>query len=156
MARERADPVRRAAVVSQPRETARSSRTMTGRAVTVTGIVLMFALMAGAGSAAAPPLTPLVSDWERYLRVDAETATRDGRTVVSGTVWNIGDWSAKRIQLLVEGLDAAGQPVIQRVVWLGMDLPAGSHAYFEVPMATAMFYRVSVFAFDSSRGRWGG
>jgi hypothetical protein len=112
-------------------------------------------MLGTAGGWAAEPLVPLVVDWEQYFRVDAASATRDGRAIVSGTVWNISDYSAKRIQLLVEGLDVAGQPVAQRVVWLGMDLRSGTHAIFEVPMAPAASYRVSVFAFDSSRGRWG-
>ena len=59
---------------------------------------------------------------------------------------------AKRIQLLVEGLDATAQIVVQRVVWLGVDLPPSSHAGFEVPMTPASAsYRVRIFAFDTSR-----
>ena len=118
-------------------------------------IVVVLTLMVAAPSWAAESLSPLVADWQSYFRVDADSTTRDGRAIVSGKVLNISSWAAKRIQLLVEGLDANGQPVGQRVVWLGIDLGAGTHAFFDVPMSPAASYRVSVFAFDSRRGRWG-
>ena len=120
----------------------------------VAGVVvgLVLALTTASGQAA-PPLFPLVGDWDQYFRVDAESTARDGRALVSGRVSNISNWRADRIQLLIEGLDASGQPVTQRVVWLGTDLSAGTHSFFEVPVPTAASYRVSVFAFDSSRTR---
>jgi len=124
------------------------------RVGTVAGIVvgLVLALTTASGQAA-QPLLPLVVDWDQYFRIDAESTAPDGRATVSGRVSNISSWRADRIQLLVEGLDANGQPVTQRVVWLGTDLSAGMHGVFEVPVPTAASYRVSVFAFDSSRGR---
>lgn len=117
---------------------------------------LVLVLMATtAGVAVAQSLQPLVVDWQQYFRIDAEPSTRGGRTVVSGTVWNTGTWGAKKIQLLVDALDASGRVVDQRVVWLGIDLAAGTHAAFDVPMPASASYRVSVFAFDSGRGgRW--
>jgi hypothetical protein len=118
-------------------------------------VVLLALVMATMSGAVAQPLSPLVVDWEQYFRVESRAASRDGRSVVSGTLWNTAPWGAKRIQLLVEALDGNGQPVNQRVVWLGVDLTAGSHAYFEVPVPAAASYRVRVFAFESGRGRWG-
>jgi hypothetical protein len=105
--------------------------------------------------AASQSLQPLVVDWLQYFRIESESAARGGRTVVKGTVWNTGPWGAKKIQLLVDALDASGQVVSQRVAWLGIDLASGTHAAFEVPMPPSASYRVSVFAFDSGRGgRW--
>jgi hypothetical protein len=112
-------------------------------------------LIAAASVQAKEPLYPLVSDWEQQFRIESQVSTRDGKSVVSGTVWNTTNWGAKRIQLLVDGLDASGATVSQRVVWLGIDLGGGAHAFFNVPMPTAASYRVSVFAFESRRGRWG-
>ena len=110
-------------------------------------------------ASAAAPLRPLVQGWEQWFRIDSEVTNRAGASMVRGTVWNTSTWPAKRIQLLVEGLDAGGQPVSQRDVWLGPDLPSGGHAFFEAPappsVPAAVSYRVSVFAFDSARGRWG-
>ena len=103
----------------------------------------------------AQSLAPLVVDWEQYFRIETRPVSQDGRPTVSGTVWNTAPWGAKKIQLLVEALDATGQPVNQQVVWLGVDLAAGTHASFDVPMPRAAGYRVRVYAFDSGRGgRW--
>lgn len=115
-------------------------------------VLLLPLLMMTASAGAAEPLSPLVSGWEQWFRVESQAAMREGSAVVSGTVRNTSFWTARRIQLLVEGLDASGTPVSQRVVWLGSDLTGGTHAYFEVSMAAAASYRVSVFAFDSVRG----
>lgn len=120
------------------------------------GIAGALALLALTASAHASQLLyPLVSDWEQQFRIESAVTARAGKSVVSGTVWNTTNWGAKRIQLLVDGLDPGGATVNQRVVWLGVDLGGGGHAFFEVPMPAAASYRVSVFAFDSRRGRWG-
>ena len=127
------------------------------------GVVLVLLIAATASAAIAQslqpliaqPLQPLVVDWEQYFRIDAESSTRGGRTVVTGTVWNTAPWGAKRIQLLVDALDEQGHVVNQRVTRLGIDLAAGTHAAFEVPMPPAASYRVRIFAFDSGHGgRW--
>ena len=118
--------------------------------------VVVLALIAMTVSAVvAQRLQPLVVDWQQYFRVESELSTRDGRPQLKGTVWNTANWGAKRIQLLVDALDAGGQVVNQRVIWLGVDLAPGTHAAFEVPMPASSSYRVSVLAFDSGRsGRW--
>jgi hypothetical protein len=118
--------------------------------------VALFALIATTMNAAgASLLQSLNVDWPQYFRIESESSARDGRTVVKGNVWNTANWSTKRIQLLVDAVDAGGQVVNQKVIWLGVDLAPGTHAAFEVPMPTSSAYRVSVFAFESGRGgRW--
>ena len=119
---------------------------------TVAVLALMMVTVSAVG---AQSLRPLVVDWELYFRVEAQPANRGGRSIVTGTIWNTTTWSTKKIQLLVEALDGNGQVVNQQVAWLGVDLAAGTHASFDVPMPAAASYRVSVFAFDSGRGgRW--
>jgi hypothetical protein len=120
-------------------------------------------VIAGAGAllclAASPvstpatiPLSPLVADWSSYFSLDWQTARAGDRTVIRGTIRNTSDYRARRIQLLIEGLDAAGTIVNQRVEWLGSDLTPGSHLSFESPISgPAVAYRVSVFAFDPIR-----
>jgi hypothetical protein len=56
--------------------------------------------------------------------------------------------------LLVDGLDAEGTVVEQRLVWLlPPDLTAGTRQYFLVPMRPAATrYRVSVYSFDGDKG----
>jgi hypothetical protein len=91
------------------------------------------------------PLSPLIVNWEQYFTVQQQSV-RDGRA--AATVWNTSGWNAQRIQVLVEALDGAGQARDQRVVWLGSDLPAGTHAHVDMSMSPGASYRVSVFAFN--------
>jgi hypothetical protein len=122
---------------------------------TLRAVVVVLTLLATTMSVTAAPLQSLTVDWPQYFRIESESSARDGRTVVKGNVWNTANWSTKRIQLLVDAVDAGGQVVNQRVIWLGVDLAPGTHAAFEVPMPTSSGYRVSVFAFESGRGgRW--
>ena len=111
-----------------------------GMSVVVASMVLL-----AFGVGAAQPVAPLVTDWDQFFTVESQPVTA-GRS--AATVWNRSGWGASRIQLLVEGLDPAGQPVSQRVMWLGTDLPAGTSTHFETPMPAAASYRVRVFAFD--------
>ena len=101
---------------------------------------------------AATPLSPIVVDWARYFSIDSQVAQARGRTIVHGTILNTSDYTTRRIQLLVEGLDATGAVVSQRVEWLAIDLQPGARAYFEIPAGPpAAMYRVRVFAFDITR-----
>jgi hypothetical protein len=111
-------------------------------------IACLVLVLAAASSGAAQSLSPLVAEWDEYFSIHSRPAVRNGRPVSSGTIWNVSGWGARRIQLLVEGLDDTGRPVSQRVVWLGADLPAGAHAYFEAPLPSSTSYRVRVFAFN--------
>src|SRR6185369_14312126 len=96
---------------------------------TLRAVVVALSLVAAPVSAAvAQSLQPLVVDWEQYFRIEAGPSTRGGRAVVAGTVWNTAPWSAKKIQLLVDALDANGRVIDQRVTWLGIDLATGTHA----------------------------
>ncbi|MGH2394201.1 MAG: FxLYD domain-containing protein, partial [Candidatus Limnocylindria bacterium] len=97
-------------------------------------------------------LSPLVLDAESYFSLDWQTGQAGGRTVVRGTIRNTSDYRARRIQLLIEGLDASGTVVNQRVEWLGSDLTPTHRIHFESPVGgPAASYRVRVFAFDPIR-----
>lgn len=114
-------------------------------------IVAAMLVMGMGAQAGADLLTPRVIGWEQFFKVDWQADQRRGAPVVTGYIMN--DWGvpAHNIQLLVEGLDAGGAVVAQRVSWLGSDLTPGMRAYFEEPApapAPAAGYRVSIFAFD--------
>lgn len=111
-----------------------------------TAVVVGSLMLIAFGADAAQPLSPLVTDWEHYFAVQSSSTASDGRSI--GTIRNTSDWGASRIQLLVEALDGSGQPVSQRVVWLGADLPPGVQAPFGVPVPQGASYRIRVFAFD--------
>jgi hypothetical protein len=51
------------------------------------------------------------------------------------------------MQLLVEGLDAAGTVATKTMTWV-RDVPPNNRAFFEVAVPNAPSYRVSVLTFD--------
>jgi hypothetical protein len=121
-----------------------------------TGIVWAgaFVLLAATAVSGQPArlLSPLVVGGESHFRLDWQPAEVGGRRVVRGTIQNTSVYPARRIQLLIEGLDASGAVVHQRVEWLGSDLPSGARVDFESPAGgAAATYRVSLFAFDLTR-----
>jgi len=100
-------------------------------------------------SAVPAAYTPLVHGWEQFFTITSAVSARRGQPWVDGYVRNNWGFWATRVQLLVDGLDASGNVVSQRVAWLGSQIPPGSRVYFETPAPTpATTYRVSVFAYD--------
>jgi hypothetical protein len=112
------------------------------------GLFLLVALATVHG-ATGQTLTPLVLGWENFFTLSWEPSQERGQPIVSGYIKNNAGFPARRIQLLVEAVDASGQVTGQRVSWLGSSLTSGMRAYFEAPAPPpASTYRVSVFAYD--------
>lgn len=100
-------------------------------------------------SSSEPLLRPLVLGWEQFFKLDWQAEEAGGRPVVSGHVFNDWGMPAANMRLLVDGLDAEGRVLEQKVSWLGFTLTPGTRAPFQVVLAEpAAAYRVSVFAFD--------
>jgi hypothetical protein len=94
-------------------------------------------------------LTPLVAGWEQFFKLDWQAGQRGQQAVVWGHLLNDWGMPANQIQLLVEGLDASGGVVGQKVAWFGSALTPGMRGYFEVPVPwKTPNHRVSVFAFN--------
>jgi hypothetical protein len=66
---------------------------------------------------------------------------------VNGYVYNSSNRRAAHMQLLVEGVDAAGTVVTKTMTWV-RDVPPNNRAFFEVTVPNAPSYRVSVLTFD--------
>lgn len=112
------------------------------------GLALLVAL-ATVDGAAGQSLTPLVLGWERFFTLTWEAGQDRGQPIVGGYIKNDAGFAARRVQLLVESVDASGRVTGQRVSWLGSALTPGMRAYFEAPAPPpAATYRVSVFAYD--------
>jgi hypothetical protein len=111
-------------------------------------LALLVALTAPVVAPAAN-LTPLVLGWEQFFKIDWQAGERRNKPVVYGYLKNEWGMPAARIQLLVEGIDAQGAVVGQKVAWFGPTLNPGIRSYYEVgvPWQTPT-YRVSVFAFE--------
>jgi hypothetical protein len=119
-----------------------------GRLARTATLALLLVLLVPHGPAA-QSLTPLVVGWERFFTLEWEALEHGGRPVVGGYIKNEAGFTAMKVRLLVDALDASGRIVDQRVSWLGGQLTAGMRAYFEVPAPPrAAAYRVSVFAYD--------
>jgi hypothetical protein len=111
--------------------------------------VLLLVTLAAPVVAPAANLTPLVAGWEQFFKIDWQAGQRGAKPVVYGYLKNDWGMPAAKIQLLVEGIDASGAVVGQKVEWLGPILNPGIRTYYEVavPWQTPT-YRVSVFAFE--------
>ncbi|HMH54018.1 MAG TPA: FxLYD domain-containing protein [Candidatus Acidoferrum sp.] len=114
---------------------------------------LAFACVLVAGAAAvahgAALLTPLVVDGERYFTLEWQAADTNGRPVVHGRIRNEYGFSARKVRLLVNSLDAAGAVIAQTIAYVPLEVPPGTGAYFEARLpARAASYRVSIFQWE--------
>jgi hypothetical protein len=116
---------------------------------TFLGLAPALLLTRGAGPAGAQSVT--AESAPKYFRVESQPGIdRRGRPIVWGYVYlhTKGQGSA-RVRLLVESLDAAGQPIAREIAYLDSEVPLYNRAYFEVhPRTPAPAYRVSVYSAD--------
>jgi hypothetical protein len=99
--------------------------------------------------AGAQAITPDTAS--RYFRLEYAAATdRRGRPIIQGYAYlNATGQGAARMRLLVETLDAAGQPVASQIAYVDEDIVLGARNYFEVrPAAPGAAYRVTVHSAD--------
>ena len=80
---------------------------------------------------------------DRYFRLEW---SKNGRKV-NGYVYNSSNRRAARMQLLVEGVNAAGNVVNTTKTWV-RDVPPNNRAFFETSVPDAPSYRISVLTFD--------
>lgn len=105
-------------------------------------------LLAAPGVAPARELQTLMRGWEQHFSVTWDTVQRRGKLEVEGYVNNRSPYRVGNLRVLVDGLDDSGRIVDQRVSWVLGELGGDSRIYFEVPVAPAARYRVSVFSYD--------
>ncbi len=84
------------------------------------------------------------------LRVEWElSGERSGFRNMCGRVYNSRQTTARRVGLLAEGIDGAGQVVSTRYKEVLGDVPASGYSFFCVPLqAGAATYRVTVRGVD--------
>lgn len=85
---------------------------------------------------------------DQYFRVQWDTAPAAGGVAVSGSVTNVGNGPAHRMQVAVERLDAGGAVVGSTTAWVPGDISAGQRGYFTARVPAAAAYRVRILAFD--------
>jgi hypothetical protein len=107
--------------------------------------ILLAMLLAGCASMSQPPPPGSLTTDSADFTVEAHPATRNGRAMVEGYVYNKRSWRATRVLLRVESLDAAGAVLATGVRHLDREVPFGDRVYFEVPAPVAApAYRVTV------------
>ena len=114
-------------------------------------LVLASVLVVAASAVAqgAAMLTPLVVDGERYFTVEWQTADTAGQPTVYGRIRNEYGFSARKIRLLVNSLDAAGAVTAQTLAYVPFDITPGTGCYFEARVpARAASYRVSIYQWE--------
>ena len=108
-------------------------------------------LIAGASAVAqgAALLTPLVMDGERYFTLEWQAADTSGRPIVWGRIRNEWGFTASKVRMLIDSLDASGTVTAQTIAYVPFSVTPGTGAYFEARVpAGAASYRVSVFQWD--------
>ena len=89
----------------------------------------------------------------KYFRIESQSGPdRKGRPSVWGYIYNERGQGNARAILLVETLDASGQPVAKEIAYLDTEIPLFNRAYYEVrPKTAGVSYRVSIYSADWTR-----
>jgi hypothetical protein len=121
------------------------------------GFLPGLALAGWAGRAQAQSITP--QNAPRYFRIESQSGPdRKGRPSVWGYVnLNSLGLGSARVRLLVETLDAAGQPIASEIAYLDTEVNFSGRTYFEVrPKTPGASYRVTIHSGDWTRTGGGG
>ena len=82
---------------------------------------------------------------DQYFRVEATAGTdRRGRPLVWGYVYSLSGRGGGRPRLLLETLDAAGQPIARQLVYVDEDFASGRVYYEARPNTPGVAYRATV------------
>jgi hypothetical protein len=93
---------------------------------------------------------------DRYFRVEFDVSRASPRATIGGYVYNQHPgYTADRMRLSIERLDASGQVIGTSSTWLLGGVPPGNRAYFSARVEPAAAYRVQVESFEWT-GRGGG
>jgi len=109
-----------------------------------------FLLLGLATGAAGGAMISSPSGIDDRLRLEWQAeASRNGRAVISGYLYNDYKRPATKIVLLVESQDAQGQVISRAIGFVPDTVPAWSRGYFEIPLkSTGATYRISVTSFE--------
>jgi hypothetical protein len=100
-------------------------------------------------AAVAPAIAPALAATEVQESSDQAFRlewSKDGKKV-SGYVYNRTSRYAAKMSLLVEGVDAAGKVITATTTWVP-DVPPNNRAYFQVAVADAPSYRISILSYN--------
>ena len=92
-------------------------------------------------------------NWQQYLRIESEAGKdKKGRDTISGYIYNVRGQSNAQVRLLIESLDAGGQPIASQIFYVDDVIPIFNRTYFEMrPKTPGSSYRVSIHSGDWTR-----
>jgi hypothetical protein len=94
-------------------------------------------------------VTTAIQGWEQWFHLDWTAQPTPSGAAIDGYIYNDYGAAASNVQILAQGLDAAGNVVTQKIAWVPGIVPALNRAWFQVgSLPPAQTYRVSVWAFD--------
>jgi hypothetical protein len=118
-------------------------------------MVWLATILAGCATMSAPAawqpgnLQPHISGWQQYFAIQWTATPRGAGVLVDGNITNTWGFTAQKIQILVNGYDAAGKQVGQLIAWGPNEINPGSRAYFDVTVPPgANTYDVSIFSWN--------
>jgi len=85
---------------------------------------------------------------ERYFRLEWEVTRGRKGPAIEGYVYNQAVWTAGRMRLQIDRLDASGKVVGSSTVWVLGQVRTDSRAFFTASVPEAASYRVQVLSFD--------
>ncbi len=93
-------------------------------------------------------LQPLTVGWQQFFRIQWDATHHNGESLVEGYVTNVWGFTALNVRLLVNGYDASGEMVGQRISWGPNEIDVGARVYFNVPVPPAATYEVAIFSWS--------
>jgi hypothetical protein len=101
--------------------------------------------------AQAQSITP--ANASQYFRIEFKNGKdRKGRDTVWGYIYNDRGQGSARVRLLVETLDASGNPIAQEIDYVDTEIPLFQRGYFEArPKTPGASYRVTIHSGDWHR-----
>jgi hypothetical protein len=123
------------------------------------GLAVIVGFMGGCAGSASPSLSPsattttAIQGWEYYFRLDWVAEPKADAYDIGGYIYNTYGAPATNVQVLAQSLDAGGNVIGQKLVWVQGGVPPLSRSYFRVAgLPPANAHRVSVWAFDWIQG----
>lgn len=122
------------------------------RRVALVLVIVAAAGCAGVSSGVMPSasVTTAVQGWENYFGLDFAAQEGRGGRDLEGYVYNRYGSPMTNVQVLGQAVDAAGNVLGQKVVWVHGVVPPLDRSYFRVAgLPPAPHYRASIWAFDA-------
>src|ERR1043166_2115020 len=105
-------------------------RPLTRALFLVPALVMLGCAGSYTGMTPSASMTTAMLGWEHYFRLDWSARATPSGSEVDGYVYNNYGAEAVNVQILTQGLDAAGNVVNQKLVWVNGGVPPLQRSFF--------------------------